>query len=252
MELFDLLIAGLAAIAAGIVNAIAGGGTLITFPVLIALGLPAVSANVTNTVALCPGYFGGTWAQRNDLKGQSGRIRLLVPIAIVGGIAGGLLLIMTGEKLFGNLVPYLILFATILLAAQDRLKKWIFRNSGPHHSDGSQKLISLAMIPAALYGGYFGAGLGVITLAALGLFLHDNVIRLNALKQLLSLCINVSAALYFLFSGQVHWLVAAVMAVCALLGGTIGGRLAGKFKPVILKWVVVVIGFAVAFIYFLK
>jgi uncharacterized protein len=252
MELLDLLIAGMAAIAAGIVNAIAGGGTLITFPILIALGLPAVSANVTNTVALCPGYFGGTWAQRNDLKGQGGRIRLLLPIAIMGGIAGGLLLILTGEKLFSNLVPYLILFATILLAAQDKLKKWIFRNSGPQHRDGSQKLILFAMVPAALYGGYFGAGLGVIILAALGLFLHDNIIRLNALKQLLSLCINISAAMYFLFSGQVHWIVAAVMAVCSLLGGTVGGKLAGKFKPVILRWVVVAIGLLVAVVYFLK
>jgi uncharacterized protein len=252
MELLDLLIAGMAAIAAGIVNAIAGGGTLITFPVLIALGLPAVSANVTNTVALCPGYFGGTWAQRSDLKGQGGRIRLLLPIAIMGGIAGGLLLVLTGEKLFSSLIPYLILFATMLLAAQDRLKNWIFRNSGPQHKDGSQKLILFAMVPAALYGGYFGAGLGVITIAALGLFLHDNIVRLNALKQLLSLCINISAAMYFLFSGQVHWIVAAVMAVCALLGGTVGGKLAGKFKPVILRWVVVAIGLLVAVVYFLK
>ena len=146
----DFVIAGFAAIVAGVVNAIAGGGTLITFPVLIALGLPAVSANITNTVALCPGYFGGTWAQRKDLTGQGKRIRLLVPVAILGGIAGGLLLILTGEKLFSSLVPYLILFATLLLAAQDRLKKWIFRNSGQQHSDGSDRLIIFAMVPAAL------------------------------------------------------------------------------------------------------
>jgi uncharacterized membrane protein YfcA len=252
MSLMDIIIAGLAAIAAGIVNAVAGGGTLITFPVLIALGLPAVSANVTNTVALCPGYFGGTWAQRKDLTGQGGRIRLLVPVAILGGIAGGLLLILTGEKLFSSLVPYLILFATLLLAAQDHLKKWIFRNSGPLHADGSDKLIIFAMVPAALYGGYFGAGLGVITIAALGLFLHDNIVRLNALKQLISLCINIAAAIYFLFSGHVHWLLAGVMAVCALAGGYLGGKLAGKFKPSILRWAIVAIGLIVAVIYFFK
>ena len=252
MEYYDLIIAGLAALAAGIVNAIAGGGTLITFPVLIALGLPSVAANVTNTVALCPGYFGGTWAQRRDLIGQGVRIRLLVPVAILGGIAGGLLLILSGEKVFGSLVPYLILFASLLLAAQDWLKKRLFRSPGSQHSDGLQKLILFAMIPAALYGGYFGAGLGVVTIAALGLFIQDSIIRLNALKQLLSLCINVSAALYFLFSGQVYWLVALVMAVCALLGGTIGGKLAGKFKPQILRWVIVTIGVAVAIIYFIK
>jgi uncharacterized membrane protein YfcA len=252
MSLMDFIIAGFAAIVAGIVNAIAGGGTLITFPVLTALGIPALAANVTNTVALCPGYLGGTFAQKKDLIGQGNRIRLLVPIAILGGIAGGLLLIMTGEKLFRNIVPYLILFASGLLAVQEPLRKYIVKRLSSGTSGTHQFLSTATFFPAAVYGGYFGAGLGVITLAALGLFIEDNLIRLNALKQLLSLCVNVSAAVFFLFSGQVYWLVAAVMAVCALLGGTIGGRLAGKFKSVILKWVVVVIGFAVAFIYFLK
>lgn len=252
MEFYDLLFAGLAALFAGIVNAIAGGGTLITFPVLIAMGIPAVGANVTNTVALCPGYFGGTWAQRKDLMGQESRIRLLVPVAILGGIAGGLLLILSGEKLFGSLVPYLLLFASLLLAVQDWLKKKLFKNSGSQNRDDSQKPVLFAMIPTALYGGYFGAGLGVVTISVLGLFLHDTMVRLNALKQLLSLCINVSAALYFLFSGQVLWMVAAVMAICALLGGAIGGKLAGKFRPQVLRWMIVIIGFAVSIVYFIK
>lgn len=252
MEFYDLLFAGLAALFAGIVNAIAGGGTLITFPVLIAMGIPAVGANVTNTVALCPGYFGGTWAQRKDLMGQEGRIKLLVPVAILGGIAGGLLLILSGDKLFGSLVPYLLLFASLLLAVQDWLKKKLFKNSGSQNRDDSQKPVLLAMMPTALYGGYFGAGLGVVTISVLGLFLHDTIVRLNALKQLLSLCINVSAALYFLFSGQVLWMVAAVMAICALFGGAIGGKLAGKFRPQVLRWMIVIIGLAVSIIYFIK
>ena len=108
---FDFIFVGLAALAAGIVNALAGGGTLITFPVLVALGIPAVSANITNTVALCPGYFGGTFAQRNDLRGQKNRLWLIVPASIVGGVLGGFLLLQTGEKLFKDLVPYLILLA---------------------------------------------------------------------------------------------------------------------------------------------
>ena len=110
----------------------------------------------------------------------------------------------------------------------------------------------LAIFPVALYGGYFGGVLGVITIAALGLFIEEDIVRLNALKQLLSLSINVAAALFFVFSGQVYWLVVAVMAVCALIGGTIGGKLAGKFKPVILRWVLVAIGLLVAVVYFLK
>ena len=115
----DYLWAALAALAAGAVNALAGGGTLITFPILTFLGLPAVAANVTNTVALCPGYFGGTLAQWNDLKTQKNRLWLIVPASIVGGVVGGYLLLMTGEKLFKELVPYLILLASGLLAAQD-------------------------------------------------------------------------------------------------------------------------------------
>ncbi len=252
MELFDLLIAGMAAIAAGIVNAIAGGGTLITFPVLIALGLPAVSANVTNTVALCPGYLGGTYAQRNDLKGQKSRILLLVPISILGGVAGGLLLLNTGERLFDNLVPFLILFASFFLAFQEPLRKWILQRANHGENSRVNWPVAFAIVPVAIYGGYFGGVLGVITIAALGLFLEDSLIRLNALKQLLSLCVNVSAALYFLFSGQVHWMVAVVMAVCALLGGTIGGRLAGKFKPFLLRWVIVTIGVIAAIIFFVR
>jgi uncharacterized protein len=252
MELFDLLIAGLAAIAAGIVNAIAGGGTLITFPVLTALGIPAVAANVTNTVALCPGYLGGAFAQRNDLKGQKHRIRLLLPVAIIGGVAGGFLLLQTGDKLFSNLVPYLILFASCLLAVQEPLRKWILKWISSRTNGRENGGVIFAIIPAAMYGGYFGAGLGVITIAALGLLIDDNIIRLNALKQLLSLSINVAAALFFVFLGQVYWLVAAVMAACALIGGTIGGKLAGKFKPVILRWVVVAIGLLLAVVYFLK
>jgi uncharacterized membrane protein YfcA len=252
MEFYDFLIAGIAALSAGIVNAIAGGGTLITFPVLIAIGLPAVSANITNTVALCPGYLGGTYAHRNDLKGQKSRILLLVPIGILGGIGGGLLLLNTGERLFDNLIPFLILFASCLLAFQEPMKKLILQRANSGANGRVNWPAAVAMAPVAIYGGYFGGVLGVITISALGLFLEDNLIRLNALKQLLSLCINISAALYFIFSRQVYWLVALVMAICALLGGTIGGKLAGKFKPQILRWVIVTIGVTVAIIYFIK
>src|SRR6187401_2900276 len=121
----DYLWAAVAALAAGAVNALAGGGTLITFPMLTFLGIPAVAANVTNTVALCPGYFGGTLAQWNDLRGQKNRLWLIVPAGIVGGIIGGYLLLQTGEKLFKELVPYLILLASALLAVQDTVRAWL-------------------------------------------------------------------------------------------------------------------------------
>lgn len=252
MLTIDLLLAALAAIAAGAVNALAGGGTLITFPTLVFLGVPPVIANVTNTVALCPGYFGGTLAQRDDLRGQQRRLWLIVPASIIGGVVGGYLLLQTGEKLFSELVPYLILLASVLLAIQDPVRAWLTRRMGAGHG---ARLESLAWLPvgvASVYGGYFGAGLGVMLLSALGLTLNDSLTRLNALKQATSLIVNVSAAVFFLFSGQVLWTFALVMAIGALIGGMLGGRLAGRIKPSALRWTVVIIGVIISIIYFAR
>ena len=135
----ELALAGLAAIAAGMVNALAGGGTLISFPVLVALGIPEVTANITNTVALCPGYLGGALAQKKDLAGQKKRLLLLVPAGIIGGLVGGILLLYVSEQVFHILVPVLILLAAILLAVQDRIRNWIRRRDRPRW-DGPQRL----------------------------------------------------------------------------------------------------------------
>lgn len=269
----DFLLAGLAALAAGLVNALAGGGTLITFPALVALGFPAVVANVTNTVALCPGYLGATFAQAKDLRGQGRRMRLLLPVSALGGILGGFLLLHTGEKLFQQLVPYLILLASGLLAANDPVRGWLSRRrrtkpvistqpaleqatvSG-HATQkvgwGSLALVALPVGLAAVYGGYFGAGLSVIVLAVLGVVLDDSITRLNALKQSVSFSVNLAAAIFFVFSGKVVWPVALMMMVGALLGGALGGRLAGKIKPALLRWLVIGIGVVVAVIYFIR
>jgi uncharacterized membrane protein YfcA len=228
------------------VNALAGGGTLITFPVMTALGIPPVQANITNTIALCPGYFGGTWAQRKDLRGQKNRLILLIPAAVLGGIGGGILLMMTGEKLFSGIVPWLILMATLLLAFQALIKKWVDKKEIENSVSKNRGYGSaLLVFPATIYGGYFGAGLGVILLAVLGLSVKDHMVRLNALKQMLSLSANLAAAVFFLFSDQVHWVVAGVMMLSALLGGYLGGKLAGRMKPEILRWIIVVAGFFV-------
>ena len=248
----DLLLAALAAFAAGAVNALAGGGTLITFPMLTFLGVPAVAANVTNTVALCPGYFGGTLAQWNDLRGQKNRLWLIVPASIVGGVAGGYLLLQTGEKLFRELVPYLILIASGLLAIQDPVRAWLVRRMGDGHDAHLEKLTWLPVGLASVYGGYFGAGLSVIVLSALGLTLEDSLTRLNALKQAVAFSVNVAAAIFFLFSGQVVWSAALVMAVGALIGGMLGGRLAERIKPSTLRWTVVVVGIIISIIYFIR
>ncbi|WAC05818.1 MAG: sulfite exporter TauE/SafE family protein [Methanoregula sp.] len=239
----ELALAGFAAFAAGIINALAGGGTLVSFPALIAIGIPEVAANITNTVALCPGYLGGSLAQRKDLAGQGRRLRLFLPAGILGGIAGGVLLLVTGAQVFRALVPFLILLASFLLAVRNRLRDWI-SNSWDRHlpgDDGAAK----ALVPVSLtavYGGYFGAGQSVIILSVLGLFISDNLTRLNALKQCITLASNVAAAVFFLFSGMIIWPVAAVMAAGALAGGAAGGRFAGYINPELLRWTVAGIG----------
>jgi uncharacterized membrane protein YfcA len=249
----DLIIVGLAAVAGGAVNALAGGGTLITFPMLTAVGVPPVAANITNTVALCPGYLGATFAQIRDLRGQGGRLRLLLPGGILGGISGGFLLLVTTDHAFRRLVPYLILLAVALLASQDTLRAWLIRRGSSAEAPQMRDAWSLFPVTAAaVYGGYFGAGVSVIVLAVLGLALEDSLTRLNALKQALSFSINVAAALFFLFSGQVVWLAAFVMAIGALLGGILGGRLAGRVSQSVLRRIVVAVGLVVALIYFMR
>ena len=247
----ELMVVGLAGAAAGAVNALAGGGTLISFPALLALGVPPVAANVTNTVALTPGYLGATLAQVGDLRGQRRRLWLLVPASVVGGMGGGLLLLGTTEGTFQALVPYLILGASGLLAVQEPVRRWIGRRRAHEAADAAR----WAVLPtggAAVYGGYFGAGLSVIVLAVLGLVFDDSLTRLNALKQAIALAVNTAAALLFVFSGRTLWLVALVMAVGALAGGAAGGRVAGRIRPTTLRATVVVVGTLVGLVYLIR
>lgn len=249
MELTRFALAAGAAFFAGGVNAIAGGGSLITFPALVAGGLPAVAASVTNTVAMCPGYFGATLAQRRDLIGQRARALMLLPVGAAGGVAGALLLLHSGEAVFARIVPYLILFAALLLAVQDRLRGWLLaRVKGGHSEAWAIAPIGLA----AIYGGYFGAGMGVMLLAALAVVVGDSLIRLNALKQALSLAVNVAAAVMFVFSDQLDWSVAGVMLAASLAGGALGGMIASRIPAAVLRWTVVTLAMIVAILYLVK
>lgn len=248
----ELLLVAAVSVAAGLVNAVAGGGTLITFPTLVAMGVPPVAANITNTVALCPGYVGGTLAQSADLKGQRARLVWILPLVFVGGLCGGLLLLVTEARVFRALIPWLILGASLLLAAQGSLRGWLQRSREKAGKASHDASAALPVFLGAVYGGYFGAGLGVIMLAVLGLFLSDSLIRLNALKQAISFSTNVAAALFFLFSGMVVWDAAVVMAVGALLGGVLGGRFARWLDPQVLRWIVVAIGVGISAYYFLN
>ncbi len=249
----ELTIAGIAAAAAGLVNALAGGGTLISFPALVALGVPPIAANVTNAVALCPGYFGAALPQLGNLRGQRRRLWLFVPAAAAGGLMGGFILLRTHERTFEALVPFMLLFAALLLAVQDRVRALVLRRlSNPDHAHHATTAAVLPIFLTAMYGGFFSAGMGVITLAVLGSLLDDELIRLNALKQALVVGINVAATTFFVFSGQVVWTLAAVMAVCALIGGAIGGRWVTRLQPQILRWSIVTVGAALAVVYWLK
>jgi uncharacterized membrane protein YfcA len=248
----QIALAAAAAFAAGIVNALAGGGTLITFPTLTALGVPALTANTTNTIALVPGYFGGSFAQRGDLSGQRRRFQLLTATGALGGLAGGLLLLWSGERMFRRLTPWLLLFASLLLAAQGWIRRRVLerrRNGAPRKSEA---WVALPVFFAAIYGGYFGGALGVVVLAVLAVMLDDPLPKLNAMKQSISFAVNGTAALLFAFKAPVDWPIAGAMAVGALLGGTAGGRLASKVKPEVLRAVAVVAGLTAAGFYFVK
>ena len=253
MSLFNEILIFLAAVTAGFINAIAGGGTLVSFPVLLAVGISPIVANVTNTVALVPGTIGGMWAQRDAFRSQYKRLLKLLPVSVIGGVAGGLLILNTSEDAFKSLIPYLILGATLLLGFQIRIKNWVVSRIGHAHSEHQNPIFMLSLVfLAAIYGGYFGAGLGVILMATLGLVTDENMTRLNFLKQALGFAINLAAAIYFAFSGKVDWMIAFVMIFGSLLGGWIGGKLAGKMKPEVLRWIVVSAGLIAAIFYFIK
>jgi uncharacterized membrane protein YfcA len=257
LGVLDLVVAGGAGFLAGGVNAVAGGGTLISFPALVALGVPAVNANITNTVALCPGYFGAAHSQRAELAPQRHRLPWMAVVAGIGGLLGSILLTFTSNDTFRAVVPFLIVGACALLAVQEPLRRWLRRSHpDPAQAAGASAAVDLTTRPsipllagvflAAIYGGFFGAGLSIMLLAVLGVLLDDSLIRLNALKSALALVINVMAALFFVFSGEVVWSAAIVMAVTSLLGGALGGRLANRLKPNVLRVAVVVFGLAVA------
>jgi uncharacterized protein len=272
MTPLDLILAGGAGFVAGGVNALAGGGTLLSFPVLVALGLPAVSANVTNTVALSPGYLGGVLSQRGAMADQRQRIRRLAVASGIGGLAGSVLLLLTSDSAFRLLIPVLLFVATLLLASQDRVRSALRLGepvadpvlvAGPAEADPADPVgtttspsdprwLVIPVFVVSVYGGYFGAGLGIMLLAVLGMVLHDSLVRLNAIKQVLALVINATAAVIFLGSHKVYWIVALVMAVTSLLGGAVGGRLAGSIKPARLRIIVVIIGTAVSIAYAIR
>ena len=253
MPAFDLwraVAAFAAAFLAGAINSIAGGGTLVTFPTLIWLGLPPVIANATNTVAVWPGSLGGMWGYRRELRElrrgpHSGMFVFIAP-SIVGGVLGALLLRLTPPPVFEKLVPFLILFATLLFLAQEPIQRR-FQPGGA--VVGSRRWFiggMLFQLLVAVYGGYFGAGIGILMLAALGLLGIADIHEMNGLKNLFALCINGAAAVYFIVAGMVHWPNAILMAVGAIAGGWACAHVARGLSRAAVRRVVIAIGFGMA------
>ena len=238
------LLAG-AGLLAGGVNALAGGGSLISFPALLAAGYPAVTANVTNTVALFPGYAGSVAGGRPELAGQAPRLRALAVTSVVGAALGATLLLTTPGEVFRAVVPFLILLACALLVAQPRLARLVQRRTAAGKGDRSPAL-QLCVLLAGVYGAYFGAGLGVMLLGLLGIFLAEQLRVVNALKNVISVIVNAVALVAFGLLGPVAWEAVLVIALASLTGGYLGARLAGRIPSSALRAAVVLYGVVVS------
>jgi uncharacterized protein len=252
-----LLVCG-AALLAGAVNSVAGGGTLLTFPVLIAvltrrLGdekIAAVVANQTSTMALIPGIFAAAWGYRRQLKHSQHWLKWLLPPSLLGGLIGGLLVVTFPDQ-FSALVPWLILTAAVLFVLQPQIAKWTGVGI-PHQHPGAGTLAASVVFQffVAVYGGYFGAGIGILMLSSLGLMGLADIHVMNGLKNSLAFAINIMAVAIFLTRGQIDWSLAMPMIGCSIVGGFVGATLAQKIDRRVVRWIVVLIGFSLATYYF--
>lgn len=234
-----LLLAGLVA---GAVNAVAGGGSLLVFPALLAVGYAPLPANVTNSVAQWPGYLGMVAGQRQELRGQRRRIIATSAAAAAGSVVGCVLLLILPGAVFDAVVPVLVILASVVLGLSPWIKRWI----GVPEPGGPDRAALLPVVfLAAVYGGYFGGALGVILVAALSLCAHDSLVRLNALKGVLSLVIASVTVVIFAFWAPVDWFAVALLAPATLVGGYLGARIARRLPEEALRWAVVGLGLAV-------
>lgn len=235
---------------AGAINAAAGGGSLVTFPALIAVGYPPLIANVTNNVAVAPGYATGVWGYRERLRGQGRRIAPLAAVSALGSIIGVGLILASSQGVFEDIVPFLVLGACALLAARPVVERWLGKRVGARERPGVVSLVGQTL--AAVYGGYFGAALGVAVLALLALFFDDELQSLNALKGLLQLVIGAVAALGFALLTPVAWGAVAVVGLASLAGGAFGARLAQRLSDRVLSGGVIAYGVAASIWLFLR
>lgn len=247
LSIWEALAVFAAGISAGTINTIVGSGTLITFPVLLATGLPPVTATVSNALGLIPGAISGAIGYRAELTGQRSRVLRLSIAAAIGGISGAILLLMLPPRAFETIVPVLVALALVVVILQPRITKAVQgrrdRNGTRAHPDGGPLLFT-GLLFASVYGGYFTAAQGIIYLSLMGMLLDDTLQRLNAVKNILAAVVNSVAALFFLFVADFDWTVVLLLAVSSAIGGQLGAKVGRRLPPTALRALVVVVGTA--------
>ena len=244
------------ALLAGAINSVAGGGTLLTYPALFWAGVPAVDANATSTVALVPGSLSAVWGYRGEMAGSRRELLWMVVPSLIGGFIGARCAEGIGNAVFARLVPWLILSATALFMAQEPARRWLTGGEKHDESDGGRPGgvggAALFQFVVALYGGFFGAGIGILMLAALGFLGLTNIHRMNGIKNVAAVCINGVAALTFIFGGKVHWALALLMMAGAILGGYGGAGVARRLGQKNVRRLVSAIGLTIGAVMLLR
>ena len=250
----EALLLAVSAAAAGLINAVAGGGTLVTFPTLLLVGTPSVVANATSTLALVIGTFGGVFGYRRQLSQVQIWLRRFIPVSLAGGLIGAVLLTVSGERIFSKLVPFLLLFATVLFVGQGAFRRFAgfddAAGATPHPHGRTIWVAIVFQFFVAVYGGYFGAGIGILMLASLGFVGLSDIHEMNALKTVLGSLINLVAAVYFILAGLISWPKAGVMTVGALAGYFFGAHFAQRIPQKHVRRIITGIGFTISAVFF--
>lgn len=236
----DAFLITIAGMAAGTINTVVGSGSLITFPTLIALGYPPILANVSNNIGLVPGSVSGVVGYRRELRGQRDRLVRLVPASLMGGLIGSILLLTLPSAVFTRVVIVLLLIALTLVVVQPRLSRWL-ASRGHAHARITVPLMALVGA-AGIYGGYFGAAQGIILIALLGIFVADDLQRLNAVKNVLAMSVNLVASVTFILATEVNWAIVGCIAVGSVIGAQLGAKYGRRLDPRALRAVIVVVG----------
>jgi uncharacterized membrane protein YfcA len=241
-EIIAILAAGMAA---GTINTVVGSGTLITFPTLLAFGVPPVTANVSNNLGLVPGSVAGAWGYRRELEGQRSRVLRLISASVIGALVGGILLLTLPEGAFEAIVPALITLGVVLVIFQPRLSSWVARRAerrGTTLDHHGAWWVWPAVLLAGVYGGYFGAAQGVLLMAILGIGVAETLQRSNAVKNVLAAFVNGVAGLLFAFAADVDWAIAGLIGLGAVVGGLLGASVGRRLPPLALRVVIVLVG----------